>query len=60
VVQKILAHVDPKDAEFTFNMGFGWVAIVAAEDAEKALACGKGGVILGEIDGSGEVVVERS
>jgi phosphoribosylformylglycinamidine cyclo-ligase len=58
VVQKVLAHVDPADALHTFNMGFGWVAIVAAADAEKALACGKGSVVLGEIDGSGEVRVE--
>jgi phosphoribosylformylglycinamidine cyclo-ligase len=58
VVQKVLAHVDPADALHTFNMGFGWVAIVAAADADKALACGKGSVLLGEIDGSGEVRVE--
>ena len=58
VVQKVLAHVDPKDAYHTFNMGFGWVAIVAAEDADKALACGQGAVMLGTIDGSGEVTVE--
>lgn len=58
VVQKVLAHVDPKDALDTFNMGFGWVAIVGKEDADKALACGKGGVILGEIDGSGQVTVD--
>ena len=58
VVQKVLAHVDPKDAYHTFNMGFGWVAIVAAEDADKALACGEGAVVLGTIDGSGEVTVE--
>jgi phosphoribosylformylglycinamidine cyclo-ligase len=58
VVQKILAHVDPKDAFDTYNMGFGWVAIVAKEDVDKALACGEGAVVLGEIDGSGEVTVE--
>jgi phosphoribosylformylglycinamidine cyclo-ligase len=58
VVQKILAHVDPRDAIHTFNMGFGWAAIVGAADADKALACGEGGVILGEVDGSGEVSVE--
>jgi phosphoribosylformylglycinamidine cyclo-ligase len=58
VVQKVLAHADPKDAINTFNMGFGWVAIVAAADAEKALACGQGGVVLGQIDGSGHVAVE--
>ncbi len=58
VVQKVLAHADHKDAIDTFNMGFGWVAIVAAADAGKALACGKGSVVLGEIDGSGHVTVE--
>jgi phosphoribosylformylglycinamidine cyclo-ligase len=58
VVQKVLAHVDANDAYHTFNMGFGWVAIVAAEDAEKALACGQGSVLLGEINDSGEVTVE--
>jgi len=58
VVRKILAHVDPRDAIHTFNMGFGWAAIVGAADADKALACGEGGVILGEVDGSGEVSVE--
>ena len=58
VVQKVLAHVDPKDAFKTFNMGFGWVGIVGAEDADKALACGEGAVILGTIDGSGTVTTE--
>lgn len=58
VVRKILAHADPADAMRTFNMGFGWVAIVGAADADRALACGKGGVVLGTIDGSGEVTVE--
>jgi phosphoribosylformylglycinamidine cyclo-ligase len=58
VVQRILAHADPADAMRTFNMGFGWVAIVGAADAGRALACGEGGVVLGTIDGSGEVMVE--
>ena len=58
VVQKVLAHADPNDALHTFNMGFGWVAIVSASDADKALASGKGAVALGEIDGSGEVKVQ--
>ncbi|MCE9518092.1 MAG: phosphoribosylformylglycinamidine cyclo-ligase [Verrucomicrobia bacterium] len=57
VVQKILAHVDSKDAIHTFNMGFGWVAIVGPEDADKALACGEGAVVLGTIDGSGDVKI---
>ena len=58
VVQKVLAHVDPQDAQHTFNMGFGWVAMVAAGDVDKALGCGRGAVVLGEIDSSGEVRVE--
>lgn len=58
VVQRVLAHVDPRDAFHTFNMGFGWVAIVGPEDVEKALRCGAGGIVLGEIDGSGKVCVE--
>lgn len=55
VVQKILAHADPEDARDTFNMGFGWVAIVGAGDVDRALACGAGSRVLGEIDDSGEV-----
>jgi phosphoribosylformylglycinamidine cyclo-ligase len=58
VVQKVLAHADPKDAINTFNMSIGWVAIVAAADADKALSCGAGAIVLGEIDGSGHVTVE--
>jgi len=58
VVQKVLAHADSKDAINTFNMSIGWVAIVAAADADKALGCGKGAIVLGEIDGSGHVTVE--
>jgi phosphoribosylformylglycinamidine cyclo-ligase len=58
VVQKVLAHADSKDAINTFNMGFGWVAIVASADVEKAKACGKDAVVLGEIDGSGHVSVQ--
>ncbi len=58
VVQKVLAHVDPNDAIRTFNSGFGWVAIVGKDDVGKALACGTGAVVLGEIDDSGDVKVE--
>lgn len=48
-VPKILAACDPADAIDTFNMGFGWVAIVPPESVEKALACGRGATVLGEI-----------
>ena len=48
-MQKIFQYVDAEDKFHTFNMGFGWVAIVAPEDAEKALAAGAGGVKIGTI-----------
>jgi len=58
VVQKVLRHADSKDALHTFNMGFGWVAIVAPEDVDAALSCGAGAQVLGELDGSGAVKVD--
>ena len=57
VVQKILHHADKADAIDTFNMGLGWVAIVAAEDADKTVGIGMNGKIIGEMDNSGEVKV---
>ena len=48
-VQGILRHVDPEDRWHTFNMGIGWVAVVAPEDRETALAAGPGGVEIGRI-----------
>ncbi len=58
VVQKVLRHADKKDAIDTFNMGLGWVAIVSPADADKALTCGKGAKIIGEMDTSAQVSVE--
>ncbi|MCA1962554.1 MAG: phosphoribosylformylglycinamidine cyclo-ligase [Prosthecobacter sp.] len=58
VVQKVLRHADPADAWDTFNMGIGWVAIVAADHVRKALKAGTGAVILGEMDQSGRVTCE--
>ncbi|MGJ8644257.1 MAG: phosphoribosylformylglycinamidine cyclo-ligase [Luteolibacter sp.] len=46
-IEKILKHVDAEDRFHTFNMGIGWVAIVAPENVEKALTAGPGGHILG-------------
>lgn len=57
VVQKVLHHADKADAIDTFNMGLGWVAIVAAEDADKTVGIGMNGKIIGEMDNSGEVKV---
>ncbi len=48
-IDKLLAHVDDEDRFHTFNMGIGWVAIVAPEDADAACAAGPGGTVLGKI-----------
>ena len=49
IIPQILALCDPISMLETFNMGWGWVAVVNAKDARKALACGKGARVLGEI-----------
>ena len=56
--QKILAHVDSEDRFHTFNMGIGWVAIVKPEDAEKALAAGPGGAIIGTLKKGAGITVK--
>ncbi|MCH7227141.1 phosphoribosylformylglycinamidine cyclo-ligase [Haloferula sp. A504] len=48
-IDKLLAHVDGDDRFHTFNMGIGWVAIVAPGDVDAALSAGPGGVAIGEI-----------
>lgn len=48
-VQKVLAHVDAEDRFHTFNMGVGWVAVVAPEDAAAAAGVGPGGFEIGRI-----------
>ena len=57
-VAKVLAACDPADAINTFNMGIGWVAIVAPDDVERALACGKGARVLGELRRGAGIRVE--
>lgn len=56
-IPKVLDKIDEGEAVKTFNMGFGWVAVVAAGDEESALACGEGARRLGEVGGN-EISVE--
>lgn len=46
-IHKLYEFIDAEDRFHTLNMGIGWVAIVAPEDAEKACAAGPGGIVLG-------------
>ncbi len=48
-IEKLLAHVDAEDRFHTFNMGIGWVAIVAEADVDAALKAGEGGTVLGRM-----------
>lgn len=57
-VAAILRHVETAEAVNTFNMGFGWVAIVAAGDVESALECGEGSRVIGEVVAGKGVTVE--
>lgn len=57
-VPKVLGHVPREDALWTFNMGFGWVAIVPAGDADAAVAVHPGALVLGEIVAGEGVQVE--
>lgn len=49
-VQRVLAHCDPDDCFNTFNMGIGWVSIVAPSDIDAALTLGPGGRVLGTVE----------
>ena len=51
-VDKVLAHVDTAEAFSTFNMGIGWVAVVAPGDLDVAMGVGRGAVKLGVVGGS--------
>lgn len=57
-VGKVLAFVEDAEAVNTFNMGWGWVVIVPAAQAEEAAGFHEGARIIGEIDGSGHVSVK--
>jgi phosphoribosylformylglycinamidine cyclo-ligase len=48
-IDKLLAHVDAEDRFHTFNMGIGWVAILAETEAPAALQAGPGGAVIGRM-----------
>ena len=48
-IEKLLSHVDAEDRFHTYNMGIGWVAIVAEADVAAALTAGAGGSVLGRM-----------
>lgn len=56
-VGKVLSFVEDAEAVKTFNMGWGWVAVVPAESAEEAAAFHDGARVIGTVDSSGEVKV---
>jgi len=47
--EKLLRHVDAEDRFHTFNMGIGWVCIVAENDVDAALKAGPGGTVIGRM-----------
>jgi len=55
---RVLSYLTHAEAAKTFNMGWGWVAIVGPDAGERACSLLPGARVLGEIDGSGSVVVE--
>jgi len=48
-IGKLLAHVDAVDRFHTFNMGIGWVAIIARGDVDAAVKAGPGGHVIGRM-----------
>ncbi|MCX6865597.1 MAG: AIR synthase-related protein, partial [Verrucomicrobia bacterium] len=48
-IDKLLSHVDAQDRFRTFNMGIGWVAIVAEAQVDAALTAGPGGHVIGRM-----------
>lgn len=48
-IDKLLTHVDDNDRFHTFNMGFGWVAVVSPDEADAACQAGPGGQVIGTV-----------
>ena len=60
-MRKLFEFVDADDKFHTFNMGIGWVCIVAPEDADKILNAGNGGTVIGKVvTQEGVRVIEKS
>lgn len=59
-VGKVLSFVEDAEAVKTFNMGWGWIVIVPADQDEAAASIQDGARIIGEVDSSGTVKVEIS
>lgn len=47
--EKLFKHVDAEDRFHTFNMGIGWVSIVAESDLDAAIKAGPGGTVIGKM-----------
>ncbi|MDX1680662.1 MAG: phosphoribosylformylglycinamidine cyclo-ligase [Akkermansiaceae bacterium] len=47
--EKLFKRVDAEDRFHTFNMGIGWVSIVAEADVDAALQAGPGGTVIGKM-----------
>lgn len=56
-VGKVLSFVEDAEAVNTFNMGWGWVAVVPEAEAESATSFHDGARVIGTVDSSGEVNV---
>jgi len=48
-LQKLFKYVDAEDRFHTFNMGYGWVIVVAEEDVASVLTAGQGGEVIGKV-----------
>ncbi len=59
-VGKVLSFVEDAEAVKTFNMGWGWVAAVPADQADEAVSFHEGAMVIGTVDGSGKVQVKVS
>ncbi|MDF1737819.1 MAG: phosphoribosylformylglycinamidine cyclo-ligase [Verrucomicrobiales bacterium] len=59
-VGKVLSFVEDAEAVKTFNMGWGWVAVVPADRAEEAISFHEGAMVIGTVDDSGKVQVKVS